>query len=94
MFPLEGSDAGRFVADTVGLHAFGLPDIQVVTEGEPDEIVSAVVYELADRFFIAGCEIEDGDELCLAGKTNWRAERIQACFPPERVVLQLTGAPA
>jgi hypothetical protein len=94
VLPLEEPEGGCFVADSLGLHAFGMPDIEIVTEGEPDESVSAVVYELAERFLAAGCSIEEGDEFSLDGKTNWRAERTQARFPPQRGVLQLTRLPS
>ncbi len=94
VLPLEEPEGGCFVADTLGLHAFGMPDIEIVTEGEPDESVSAVMYELAERFLAAGCSIEEGDEFSLDGKTNWRAERTQARFPPQRGVLQLTRLPS
>ena len=93
VFPLEGSDAGWFVADSVGLHAFGLPDVQVVTEGQPGEAVSAVVYELAGRFFSQGCSVKENDLLTVADGDQWQATRARARFGPDRDVLDVSAVP-
>ena len=91
VYSLEGEDAGCFVSDTVGLHAFGLPDVQIITDGEPDESISAVVYELADRFFTAGWEIKEGDSLSIGDAGRWRATITHSRFAPHRDVIELSA---
>lgn len=94
VFPLEGAETGHFVADTVGLHAFDLPDIQVVTDREPDDVISAVLYDLAERFFRTGCDLEEGQELHLPSDVCWRVRKTSSRFPPDRSVIQLDQVPA
>jgi hypothetical protein len=89
-FALEGAEAGRTLCDTAGLHGFGLPDVQVVVEGDPGEGVSAVLYRIARAFFADGCELEEGGEIASAGSEKWRVQFAEARFPPNRRVITLT----
>jgi hypothetical protein len=89
MFPPSEAKPNQYVSDSVGLHAFGLPDIQIATASEPDEAVSTVLYDLAVRFFAAGCEVADGCEMDFTGLGRWRATRCRAVFEPEREVIEL-----
>jgi hypothetical protein len=89
MFPPSEARPGQYVSDSVGLHAFGLSDVQIATVAEPDETVSIVLYRLVDRFFAAGCEIQDGNEVDMADGGRWRATRCRAVFAPDREVIEL-----
>lgn len=90
MFPPSEASPDQFVSDSVGLHGFGLPDLQIATPAEPDETVSNVLYHLAERFFSDGCEIADGSEIDLAHLGRWRAARCRASFEPAREVIELS----
>lgn len=87
-YPAAGG-ADRYVSDTVGLHAFNLPDIQAVTEDPPDESVSGAIYELAYRFFTSGCDLREGQEWTCSRGGKWRASHRAARHAPPRNVLQL-----
>ena len=89
MFPQSEARPGQYVSDSVGLHAFGLPDVQIATETEPDETVSVALYRLVERFFCKGCEEQDGSEIDLADGGRWRVTRCRAVFPPDREVIEL-----
>jgi hypothetical protein len=92
MFPPSEAKPGQFVSDSVGLHAFGLPDVQIATTTEPNEVVSSVLYTLAERFFTAGYDSGDGSELDLADLGRWRVARCRATFEPNREVIELEPA--
>jgi hypothetical protein len=92
MFTPPEGEAGPFVSDSVGLHAFGLPDVQICGAREPDDAVSAVLYQIAERIFAEGCEIKDEDVLDLGELSSWRASRGRSRFEPDRDVIELTAA--
>lgn len=89
--PLEGSEPAIIVSDTVGLHAFGLPDIEIVTPGEPDERVARLLYLLAEEFFTHGCDWQDGDERDIGPHGRWRCERRRATLAPGREIMVLNS---
>ncbi|MCZ6816551.1 MAG: hypothetical protein O7F76_07590, partial [Planctomycetota bacterium] len=82
-------DTSTFVCDTVGLHGFGLPDVEIVTEDEPDEGVSAALAELSGRFFVAGCDVAEGGRVAISDGSTWLASRGKARFAPSRAVIEL-----
>lgn len=84
--PLEGSEPQAVASDTVGLHAFGLPDLEIVTPGEPDERIARVLYHLAEEFFARGCDWQDGDERAIGPYGRWHCERRRSLLPPSREV--------
>ncbi len=85
----DESAAGYFVSDTVGLHAFGLPDVQVITDGEPGEAVASVVRDLAGGVFNEGCDVQNGRILSPIIDDIWESSLESASFPPQRNVIQL-----
>lgn len=92
MFPPAEGEAGPFVSDSVGLHAFGLPDVQICGDREPDDAVSAVLYQVVDRIFTEGCEIK-GDAVFDLGEFGvWRAARARSKFEPDREVIELAAS--
>ena len=95
-FPIGQTESGeaRFVSDTVGLHVFSLPDLQVVSDGRPDESVSAAIYELAHRFFAGGCDVRDGQTWTCSRGDQWQAAYRTALSQPTRNVVQLERAAA
>lgn len=90
-FPPEG-DRSLFVCDTVGLHGFELPDVEIVLEHEPDEVVSAALQEISGRFFVVGCDVGDGERVAMLDGSIWRASRGSARFAPSRAVIELRQA--
>lgn len=88
--PLEGSEPQAVASDTVGLHAFGLPDLEIVTPGEPDERIARVLYHLAEEFFARGCDWQDGDERTIGSYGRWRCERRRSTLAPGREILALS----
>ena len=78
------------VMDTMGLHAFGLPDLQVRFSGLDSARVEDWLYSHAGRLF------EEGERFVfqegLVGPDNvevWRFRPADASAPPERRVLDL-----
>ncbi len=93
VFPPAEGQAGLFVSDSVGLHAFGLPDVQTRSEREPDDAVSLVLYKVVEQIFAEGCRTKDGDLLDLGDLGLWRASRVRSRFEPEREVIELNPLP-
>lgn len=90
MFPPAEGQAGPFVSDSVGLHVFGLPDVQIPGDREPDDAVSMVLYRAAEQIFADGCDVKDGDWLDLGELGRWRVSRVRSRFEPERGVIELS----
>jgi hypothetical protein len=90
MFPPGDPLAEPFVSDSVGLHAFGLPDIQICTRQEPDERVSAALCRLAQLVFAGGHHVEVEQVVELGDLGKWQAVRAKARFEPDREVISLS----
>lgn len=88
-FALDAEDAGKTLCDTVGLHAFGLPDLQIVVNGEPNEGISEMLYAIARESFGQGRVLNEGEVLSQGG-VQYTVRKETAGFPPERIVLSLT----
>jgi hypothetical protein len=91
-FELEGNDAGKTLCDTLGLHALGLHDIEVVVQGEPDESISLMLYEQAGLRLIQGQDFEE-DEALSVGTHRYKMELTRSTFPPDRPVARLNPEP-
>ncbi len=88
-FPLDGSEAGRYVCDSMGMDALGLLDMQVTVDGEPDEEVSRALYALAARQLESGMPPDDGLVWPDDAPPRWRIVRASARFGRARPVLRL-----
>jgi len=87
---VEGTSA-QYVCDSIGLHLFGLPDVQIATAAEPDEAVSAAVYDAADQVFATAWACP-ADAVVDAGGARWRVSYAEARFAPHRRVIELVRA--
>ncbi|MEK6644799.1 MAG: DUF4261 domain-containing protein [Planctomycetota bacterium] len=85
-FPQED---GRVVCDTAGLCAFGLPDLQLTTDGEPGDPVATLLYDLAGELLADGCNLEDGERLSGRFKADYVIHIARSIHPPSRQVLDL-----
>jgi hypothetical protein len=82
------------LADTMGLAALGLPDLQCHFHGlDPDEVVR-FLYALALSTFENGDVIESGHTVTgLHSGEQWTCRREDALVPPRRVVLDVDPGP-
>jgi Domain of unknown function (DUF4261) len=85
-FPQEH---GRAVCDTAGLCAFGLPDLQLTTDGEPGDREAALLYDLAGELLAHGCNLEEGETLPARFKSEYVVHVGRSIHPPSRQVLEL-----
>lgn len=90
VFALSEPNDGLFLSDCVGLHALGLPDIQLITAGKPGEAVIETLHGLAERFLITGCDLADGSAFDMGDGEAWRVTHARGAFPPDREVIQVT----
>lgn len=88
-FPLDGAHAGFVLSDTLGMFVFGLPDLQVITEGAPPLPVRRWLAETAERFFLHGCDLADQSEISFGEDDVWRVKLRRSAFAPDREVLQI-----
>lgn len=86
--PPDGSDRG-WVFDTVGLHAFGLPDVQITADNRPDAAALAALQEVADGLFCSAIVASDGCVIRLTDGSAWRVALRDAQVPPDRQVVHL-----
>lgn len=87
MFRVE--EDGSLVMDTLGLHAFALPDLQChFSDRDPLEI-AGMLFDLAGYLLERGDVIADGDTI---GEEPWRARYARSAVDPEREMITLTPA--
>lgn len=82
------------LADTMGLAALGLPDLQCHFHGlDPDRVVR-FLHDLALYVFEKGDVIESGHTVSgLDAGEEWTCRREEALVPPRRVVLDVNPGP-
>jgi hypothetical protein len=92
--PVPGG-TGDSLMDTLGLEAFGIPDLQCHFRGLEHEDVAKVLYGAAYRLFQTGSTLRAGE--CVLGcpkEAEWLCAFEQALQPPVRAVVDLDpGAP-
>ena len=83
-------DEHAMVLDTLGLHVFGLPDLQChFRDREPGEIAS-LLYATALYVFDSGDVIADGDTISsLDGNDRYVCRRERSLLEPYRLVLDV-----
>jgi hypothetical protein len=67
---------GNLLMDTIGLHALGLPDVEMYFSGLDPKRIAGLLYDVA-HYLVDGNEIEDG------------ASVVQSRLEPDRAVLRL-----
>lgn len=85
---------GEYFMDSVGLHALGLPDLQIrFTNLTPTE-VAPVLYSLAQYIFDNGSVIRNGNTIEGSKPgSRWECMYAQASLEPRRNVLHLNVKP-
>lgn len=95
--PGSGSDArarmpdplGEIVMDTLGLTAFGLPDLQVHARGLQPEQVAALLFTYAEHLFQHGDMSDDDRVAGIEPGSEWPVRHELSLAAPRRVVLDL-----
>jgi hypothetical protein len=96
LFHVEKARPDERVIDTVGLAAFGLPDVQCHFFGLDAAAVGALVEDTARYVFAEGDVIGDGDTVPgpeAGGGAPWACRREVALVDPPRDVLDLGPPP-
>lgn len=95
MFRVEGRSEGEIVMDTLGMAAFGLPDLQCHFRGLEPGRVAGMLFAYADYLFKNGDVIEDGNtvEGIIPGR-KWRCQHEEAIVAPKRIVVDIDPGPA
>lgn len=89
LFRVAGSTRD-VVMDTLGLHVFGLPDLQCHCHGIELPPLAHYLRNAATYVFGSGDVIRDGDTMeGLAPGSRWRCQHGRALVPPERPVIGL-----
>ncbi len=89
LFTVAG-DAEALVMDTLGLHSFGLPDVQCHFRGKDPAEIGALLYSTAGYIFDAGDVIADGNTISgLSGDERYTCRREPALLQPDRPVIDI-----
>lgn len=88
-FALAGDNEGTLLFDSVGLHAFGLPDVQVIAPAANEAQARATVELITERIFSTGCDLPHGTEFTASDGNVWRVNYTRSAFVPDREVVQL-----
>lgn len=95
LFRVEGATPGEIVMDTLGMAAFGLPDLQCHFAGLEPGRVAARLFGYAEYLFEQGDVIEDGNTVDGAVPGSiWRCRHEMALVGPDRVVVDMHPGPA
>lgn len=90
LFNISNGQPGETVLDTLGLHALGLPDVQVHTTGLDLSAVAGLLWNYAYYLFQHGDVIESGNTIAgLEPGSHWVCDRQMALVEPERMVLDV-----
>lgn len=98
-FAVGDSDAepevAEMVMDTLGLHVFGLPDIQCHYRGADPAEIAALLFGTAEYLFEAGDVIADGHTISgVDGTGRYRCRHEQSLVGPARAVIDVNlGSP-
>jgi hypothetical protein len=95
LFRIEGGAQDETLMDSLGLHIFGLPDVQChFIRLEPNEVAN-VLGNSALYLFTEGDVIEDGHTIQGIAQTDkWRCQHEVSMVGPEREVLDINpGSP-
>lgn len=88
-FELDGKNAGLLLLDSIGLGAFGLPDVQIVVpEREASRGVEAL-RALTRHFLLTGCDLPNGGQHEMDDGSMWRVTYTRSAFDPDREVVQI-----
>ncbi len=90
LFHVEEGRGDERIIDTVGLAAFGLPDVQCHFFALDAAAVAALVEETGRYLFAEGDVIGEGDTVPGIDGTAWPCRRELALVDPARDVLDLT----
>ncbi|MBX3396627.1 MAG: hypothetical protein KF841_14800 [Phycisphaerae bacterium] len=88
-FALAGENEGMLLFDSVGLHAFGLPDVQVIAPSANEAAARSTVDLIAERIFQSGCDLPHGTEYTASDGLVWRVNYTRSAFVPDREVVQM-----
>ncbi len=95
LFRVAGGRAGEGVMDTLGLGAFGLPDLECHFHGLDLGLVAQLLFSYGEYLFEKG-DVLDADSLVrgTASHEEWECERGEASVAPPRAVVRLLPDPA
>jgi hypothetical protein len=83
-------DEQAMVLDTLGLHVFGLPDLQCHFRGREPGKIAGLLYATARYVFDSGDVIADGHTISgLDGEERYVCRRETSLLPPSRLVLDV-----
>jgi hypothetical protein len=89
LFTVAG-DESALVMDSLGLHIFGLPDVQCHFHGREPAEIAALLHSTATYLFDAGDVIADGNTISsLDGVETYVCRRERALVAPARTVLDV-----
>lgn len=90
-FALTGDNEGMLLFDSVGLHGFGLMDVQIIAPADRQDAARNTLHLITERFYSAGCDLPNGTEYAAGGGDVWRVTYSRSAFAPDREVVQLAA---
>lgn len=93
LFNISNGQPDETVLDTLGLHALGLPDVQVHTAKFDSSAVAGLLWNYAYYLFQHGDVVDSGHTIAgLEPGSHWVCNREMALVGPERMVLNIQPA--
>lgn len=90
LFNITGSTENEMIMDTIGLYAFGLPDLQVRFSGYEANQVGKLLWDYAYYIFDNGDVIKDGNTVMgVAEGSKWKCQHEASLLAPYRQVINI-----
>lgn len=86
VFNIAGATEDEFLVDSLGLHVFGLPDVQMHAIGSDRKEVTDMVWATCNYLLDYGDVFNDGDTL---GERYYRCQHEHALVSPSREVIDI-----
>lgn len=83
----EGPDS--VVLDTLGLEAFGLPELEVAGRKRAAQQVYEFAFNVAHYVLLGGTELKDGETIGMSERQRVPIRRIPSALDPSRTVVRL-----
>lgn len=87
VFRIENSE--ERIMDTMGLCAFGLPDVQCHFQNVNPREIASLLYNYADFIFEKGDVIRDGDAIEMQPSDHWKCQHEMSMIEPSRIVVDI-----
>lgn len=92
LFNIQNNNDGSVIMDTIGLHALGLSDFEILFKSFDENLIAQTLWNYANYMYQQGDVIEDGNTLAgLSENSKWKCTRQVSLTTPSRIVISVNA---